>query len=309
MKKLFKAVQEYLCMRHQLGFKLDTAKYVLNGFAAYAQRKKASHITNELALEFATQNRNSSPFRSAVKLGIIRRFALHLRTMDPHTEVPAPDLLPYSYHRRSPYIYSNSDIIKLLNACINLPTSNPLRSQTYYTLFGLIAITGMRIGEALALDCESVDLTLGIITIRESKFRKSRKIPIHTSTIKRLAEYAKDREHCYGKQKSPYFFVNNLGDGLEESSVCKVFIKACVAAGLRKKGQSGGPRIIDLRHSFAVRTLIRCYKEGLNADSIIPTLSTYLGHENPVNTYWYLTATPELLSLINTRLEKKFGGK
>lgn len=167
----------------------------------------------------------------------------------------------------------------------------------------------MRISEALALDCESVDLTHGIITIRESKYRKSRKIPIHTSTVKILVRYAKDRDRCYGKRKSPYFFVNNFGAGLEASSVSKVFRKVCAIAGLRKKGEPGGPRIIDMRHTFAVKSLIRCYREGLNADVIIPALSTYLGHENPVNTYWYLTATPELLSLINIHLEKKLGGK
>ena len=309
MKRLFKAVQEYLCMRNQLGFKMDTAKYVLKGFLAYMQKKKASHITSEIALEFAMQNRNSSPFQWAKRLGIIRRLAIHLHTIYPLTEVPAPDLLPYSYYRKSPYIYSNRDIVKLLDACKNLPTRSLLQAQTYYTLFGLIAVTGMRISEALALDCESVDLTLGIITIRESKFRKSRKIPIHTSTIERLVKYAKDRNRYYGKPKSSCFFVNGFGARLHASSIWDVFDKVCVVAGLRRKDVTGGPRIMDMRHTFAVTTLIRCYQEDLNADVIIPTLSTYLGHENPINTYWYLTATPELLNLINTRLEKKFGGK
>jgi len=309
MKNLYKAVQDYLCMRRQLGFKLNTTEIVLKGFAAYAEQKKASYITSDLALEFAMKNRQSSRVRWAVKLGIIRRFALHLRMIDPRTQVPTPDLLPYTYQRRPPYIYSSSDIIKLLDSCENLPTNNPLRAQTYYTLFGLISVTGMRIGEALALDCESVDLALGIITIRESKFRKSRKIPIHASTIKSLARYSKKRVRYYGEQKSSYFFVNNFGAGLEASTVHKVFVKACVAAGLRKKGIPGGPKIISFRHTFVVRTLLRCYQEGLNPDVVIPTLSTYLGHENPVNTYWYLTATPELLSLINKQPEKKVGGE
>jgi integrase len=289
---------------------LQNGKNVLNRFAAYVTSKKSLHITNQLALEFATQNHNSSPHQWCVTLGIIRRFATHLRMIDPHTEVPPPDLLPpHSYHRRSPYIYSTSDISKLLNACNNLLTQDPLDAQTYYTLFGLIAVTGMRTGEALALGRESVDFKLGIITIRESKFRKSRKIPIHISAVKKLLIYATARDRYFGKPRSSYFFVNKQGTGLKPPSVYSVFNKVCLEVGLRKKGKPGGPRIVDLRHTMAVNTLIRCYEDGLNTDVMIPALSTYLGHENPVNTYWYFTGTPELLNLINIRLEKQFGGK
>lgn len=309
MTRLSKAVDYYLTMRHQLGFKLKNTKYVLNGFAAYLQSKKASYITSKLALEFAMQNRNSSPSQWAARLVIIRRFALHMHAMDPRTEVPPQHLLPYSYHRRSPYIYSNNDIIKLLDACKNVRPKNPLYSQTYYTLLGLIAVTGMRTSEALTLNRESVDMTLGIITIRESKFRKSRKIPIHSSVVKMLKKYADHRDRYLSKQRLPYFFLTIRGCGVGIQYFEKNFVKICILAGLRKQGKPGGPRIIDLRHTFAVQTLIKCYQDGLNVDAVIPILSRYLGHDNPVHTYWYLTGTPELLNLINTRLEKKFGGR
>lgn len=296
-------------MRCQLGFKLENVSNILNNFAAYMESKKASHILNKLALDFAMQNRNCSPVNWAIKLGVIRRFAIYLHTMDPRTEIPAPDLLPYSYHRRPPYIYSDDDIDKLLESCKSLSTNNSLRSQTYYTLFGLIAVTGMRTSEALALCNESIDFTNSIITISESKFRKSRKIPVHASTIKQLEKYAEDRDLCFIKKQSSYFFVNNRGRGLSSSVVHPVFTKICLAAGLKHKGKPAGPRIVDFRHTFVIRTLMRCYQEDLNTDVIIPTLSLYLGHENPLSTYWYLTAIPELLNLINAHLEKKVGGK
>lgn len=308
MTRLFKAVQEYLTMRYQLGYKLQRATSVLNGFVAYTKQKKVSHITTKIALEYAMQNQNAAPPSWASRLGIIRRFALHMRLFDPLTEVPPPYLLPYSYRRKSPYIYSEKDIHKLLKSC-SILSNHPLEANTYYTLLGLIAVTGLRPGEALKLERDSVDMSLGIITIHDSKFRKTRKIPIHKSTIKMLQEYAKHRDQYFRKQMSSYFFVGKRGFGLQARTVRSIFAKICIRAGLRDKGKHVGPRIMDLRHTFAVKTLVRCYLEGLNADIVMPILSTYLGHENPINTYWYLSTTPRLFSLINARLEKKFGGK
>lgn len=307
MTKLFKAIQEYLTMRYQLGFKLRRARSVLIGFAEYAKQKKVSHITTKLALEYAMQNRMASPPSWASRLGIIRRFALHMRLLDPLTEVPPPHLLPYSYRRKSPYIYSENDILKILETCNFL--NHPLLAKTYYTLLGLIAVTGMRPGEALNLERDSIDISLGIITIRDSKFRKTRKIPIHRTTIRALEEYMEYRDRYFKKKISPYFFVNKKGHRLNAGHVRTIFAKICIKAGLRKKEEHVGPRMMDLRHTFAERTLVRCYQLGLNANIVMPILSLYLGHENPINTYWYLSGTPELFSLINARLEKKFGGK
>jgi integrase/recombinase XerD len=307
MTRLIKAVQKYLTMRYQLGYKLKRATSVLKGFSAYAKQKKVSHITTKIALEYATQNLNAAPPSWASRLGIIRRFALHMRLLDPLTEVPPPDLLPYSYRRRSPYIYSENDILKILKACNIL--SNPLDAKTYYTLLGLIAVTGLRPGEALNLERDSVDMSLGIITIRDSKFRKTRKVPVHKSTIKKLQEYVKYRDQYFRKKMSPYFFVDKRGYGLRAGTVRSIFGKICIQAGLRNKEKHVRTRIMDFRHTFAIKTLVRCYLDGLNADIVMPILSMYLGHENPIHTYWYLSATPELFGLINARLEKKFGGK
>jgi integrase/recombinase XerD len=308
MTRLSKAVQGYLTMRYQLGYKLERATYVLNGFATYAKQKKVSHITTKVALEYATQNHNAAPPSWASRLGIIRRFALYMRLLDPLTEVPPPNLLPYSYRRRSPYIYSDSDILKILKSC-NILLNHPLDAKTYYTLLGLIAVTGLRPGEALNLKSDSVDMTLGIITIRDSKFRKTRKVPVHKSTIKKLQEYVKYRDQYFKKKTSTYFFVNKRGYGLQARTVRQIFNKICIHAGLMNKRKHVRPRLMGLRHTFAVKTLENCYLDGLNAEIVMPILSTYLGHENPIHTYWYLSATPELFGLMNARLEKKFGGK
>lgn len=308
MTRLSKAIQEYLAMRYQLGYKLRRTTSVLNSFAAYAKLKKVSHITTKIALEYATQNYNAAPPSWASRLGIIRQFALHMRLLDPLTEVPPLYLLPYTYRRKPPYIYSENDILKMLRSC-NTLSDYPLQAKTYYTLLGLIAVSGLRPGEALNLEHNSVDMSLGIITIRDSKFRKTRKIPVHKSTIKMLQEYAELRDQYFRKKKSSYFFINKQGYGLKPSTVRSTFAKICIRTGLRKKGQHVGPRMMDLRHTFAVKTLVKCYLDGQNADIIIPILSVYLGHENPLNTYWYLSATPKLFDLINARLEKKFGGK
>ena len=308
MTKLFKAVQEYLTMRHQLGFKLIRTRSVLIGFAEYAKQKKVTHITTKFALEYSTLNRNAAPPSWASRLGIIRQFALYMHHLDPLTEVPPPHLLPYSYRRKSPYIYSENEILKILETC-NTLLNHPLEPKTYYTLLGLLAVTGLRPGEALNLKRDSVDMSFGIITIRNSKFRKTRKIPVQGSTIKALEKYVEYRDQYFKKKIPSYFFVNQNGCGLNAGSVRSIFAKICLRAGLRKKDERSGPTMMGFRHTFAVRTLVRYYQLGLNVDTVIPILSIYLGHENPIHTYWYLSATPELFSLINARLEKKFGGK
>lgn len=306
---LSKILDEYVEIRFQSGFTLKNTKRFLKKFINYMKTKKARHITVMLSLNFATHSNNCTLYECARKLGMIRQFAIYVKMFDPKTEVPPKDLLPFTYHRRTPYTYTKNEIIDLLHCCRRLPSRYFLYSLTHYTLFGLIAVTGMRTGETIALDCESVDLELGIITIYESKFKKSRMIPIHSSTIKVLKEYAKRRDNYFKKRLSPYFFVNNFGKGLHSSSVQQVFRQVSIKIGLRKEGKSEGPRILDLRHTFAVNTLIRCYQEGLDVEVVIPTLSTYLGHANPVHTYWYLTATPELLKIVNRRVEEKFGGQ
>jgi integrase/recombinase XerD len=304
---LSKEIEIYICMRQQLGFKLQSIKPFLQNFGAYIKEKKASHITTKLALAYAMRNPHCSLFQQSVKLRIIRRFALYLHTMDPRTEVPPEDLLVCSYKRPAPYIYTDSEICKIQAALLNLPSKFYIERYTQYTLFGLLAVTGMRISEALSLRCDSVDLKRGLITIRESKYKKSRKIPIHASVKSALKKYAVYRDkHCAAKSFS-FFFVTERGKELRAGSFRKAFATALVLAGLKwEPGHK--PRVMDLRHTFAVRALVRCHKERRDATTMLVTISTYLGHENPANTYWYFSATPELLRHINNRLNDTFGG-
>lgn len=307
MINLSKILKEYLTLRRQLGFDLRNAEHILKSFILYMKQKGEYRITVKIALEFSTKNQKTSLIWQAKKLGIVRKFASYLCMYDAKTEIPSKELLSNSYHRRPPYIFSDEEIIRLLESCKNLLMKNPLRAKTYYTFFGLIAVTGMRTAEALALRRNAVDLEQGIITIFETKFRKTRKIPIHPSTTQVLKEYSEFRDQKLKKKISEYFFVNDHGQKLS-AYVRDIFKKACISAGLQKKGDFS-PRILDLRHSMAVKTLINCYNAGVNADRVIPSLSMYLGHENPKHTYWYLTATPELMGLIVDRVEKQFGGK
>lgn len=308
MNKLYEAVREYLTIRRQLGFNLSHVETTLNSFISFLERKNADHITIQLALEFVTANPNASLSWQAKKLGDIRRFASYLHAFDKRVEVPSTELLPFSYHRRPPYIFTDREIVNLLEIFQRNMTRKSIDAQTYYALFGLIAVTGMRTGEALALKDNSVDLKQGIITIYESKYRKSRKLPIHRTAIETLKHYCRCRDKHLGKKKSEYFFVNSHGSKLDGTNVRKSFKKACITAGIGKEAKFC-PRITDLRHYFAIKTLVNCYKKKINPETVIPMLSLYLGHENPKHTYWYLTTTEELMTLVGECVEEKFGGK
>jgi integrase len=303
MHKLSTIVIDYITMRRQLGYKLRNEVSVLNSFVAFMAEKNKVTIKTKLALEFVARRSKSCTSRwPAAMFGMIRRFAIYLHAIDPKTEIPPAHLLPYNNSRRTPCILSENDIIRLLEAVSNSVGKHRF-ANTFYTLFGLIAVTGMRTCEALSLNDESVDLSEGIIEIRQTKFRKSRKIPLHISTKETLKKYVRNRNKRHPVRRA--FFVSSRGGRLDRTVVQRIFRKMCVTANLSTEG-SLGPRIMDLRHTFAVRNLMRCYQEDLDVDQMIAILSTYLGHENPEHTYWYLTSTPELLSLINLRAEKKY---
>jgi len=202
---LFKMLKKYLDVRSLSGYTLKGTKSLLEHFLFYLKSKRACHITMKLALDFATQSPNCTTYESARKLSKIRLFAIYLKTIDPKTEIPPKDMLPYKYNRRTPYIYTKEEITNLLLACKNQSSRYPLHSFTHYTLFGLVAITGMRTSEVINLERGCVDLNKGIITILESKFNKSRIIPIHSSTINNLQEYAERRDCLFKKKASPFF--------------------------------------------------------------------------------------------------------
>ncbi len=308
MNPLRKAVRDYLMMRRGLGFKLVRHETGLREFVLFLARKRSARITVNLALEWATQDAKHKPYEWAARLSIVRGFARHWSATDPSTEVPPLGLLPYRPPRAQPYFYSNHEIQKLLKAAKTRPSIDPLRPWTYYCLFGLLAVTGLRLGEALNLRTGDMDWSEGILTIRGAKFGKSRLVPLHASTCKVLADYAKRRDRRFSPRAEAHFFVNKNGNRLDKGEVHRMFYTLSRKIGLRALDASRGPRLHDFRHRFAVETLLRWYRNGEDPRRRLPILSTYLGHAHVTDTYWYLTGTPELLGAAGKRLEKRWEG-
>ncbi len=306
MISLRKAVENYLTMRRSLGFKLRDMGYNLRHFVSFMEQQRASIITTELALRWAQQPQDVHPAQWAARLSFVRSFARYWSATDPRTEIPPTGLLPYRTKRATPYIYSNDEIQQILKAARNLPPSTGLRPWTYYSLFGLMAVTGMRISEVIRLDHANVDLKQGLLTVRLTKFSKSRLIPLHPSTVKKLKRYLHRRDELYPRPLTARFFLSNQGTPLTDCMVRWTFVKLSRQIGLRKVGDSFGPRLHDLRHRFAVTTLLHWYRTGLDVEQRLPVLSTYLGHAHVTDTYWYLSAIPELLALTKDRLEKRW---
>jgi integrase len=308
MSELHAALEEYLAVRRALGVKLRLAGRLLKTFVDFAEREGTTAITTDLALRWATQPADVQPAQWANRLGMVRRFAQYRSAEDPRTEVPPLDLLPFRFQRPMPYLYSDEEISRLLEAARQLPAVTGLRPHTFYTLFGLYAVTGMRTNEPLHLDREDVDLTQGVLTVRGTKFGKSRYVPIHPSTQQVLLHYAEQRDALCPHPQAPNFFVAERGTRLTEWSVRWTFVKLSRQIGLREHDDSHGPRIHDFRHRFAVKTLLQCYRSGHDVEHQLPALATYLGHTHVADTYWYLSAVPELLNLAALRVEQAEGG-
>ncbi len=307
MINLKKALEEYLAVRRALGFKLRLAGSLLHGFVEFAEKEEASFITTKLALDWATQPKDAQPAQWANRLRMVRIFAKYHSATDPRTEIPPEGLLPYRYRRKLPYIYTEAEISKLIGAAKKLPSPRGLRAPTLSTLFGLLAVTGMRMNEPINLDRKDVDLKNGILTIRQTKFDKSRLVPVHITTRNKLREYARLRDKFCPQPMSPSFFISGRGTRLTDCTVRHWFIILSHQIGFRGPDDSYGPRLHDLRHGFAVKTLLNWYKSGCDVENNISVLTTYLGHRHVADTYWYISATPELLQLAALRLEKKKG--
>ena len=305
MSALQKTLDEYLAVRRALGFELRKPSVALKNFVSFLEEKGASYITTELALEWAMQPKDAQPATWGAKLSMVRCFARYHRALDQRTEVPPDRLLPQRFVRKTPYIYSDDEITRLVNAAKKLPSPVGLRPWTYSTLLGLLAVTGMRISEALALNCDDVDLTKGVVTIQQTKFRKCRLVPVHPSTKRALRSYLRRRDGVHRRPKCPSFFVSDRGTQLTQSTVRWTFVKLSRQIGLREPAKSlgHGPRIHDFRHRVAVRILIDWYRAGVDVERNLPKLATYLGHAKVTDTYWYLSATPELLQLAAKRLQ------
>jgi integrase/recombinase XerD len=276
---------------------------LLNGFVDFLEEEGSGVITTDLALRWAIRPARCQRVRWSRRLSVVRQFAQYRSAEDPRTEVPPLGLLPYSYHRTAPYLYSDDEIAKLIAVARLLPSPLGLRAETYGTFFGLLAVTGMRHSEARQLEREDVDLTGGILTVRVTKFGKSRLIPLHTSTRDALRRYATLRDRILPKPKSPAFFLSERGAGLNLWTVYSTFDKLKQQVGLQSFQGRRGPRIHDLRHRFATQTLLRLYRSGQDVGHHVAALATYLGHVDIASTYWYLSAVPELLRLISGRLD------
>jgi integrase len=301
-------LDRYLAMRRSLGYELRTEERMLRRFTTFAEHEGADVITTDLFLRWKAVFGHASRQMWARRLGVVRLFTQWLNCIDPKHEVPPKGLIPSRQLRPRPYIYSDEEIQRIVEAAGELPSINGIRALTYSTLFGLIAVTGLRIGEAISLDVVNVDLKTGIVTLRRGKLGKARLLPLSESAIIRLVAYAKERDRLLSHVPNP-FFVSDQGERLTDCAARFNFASVCQTIGLRppqKFGRHGrGPRIHDLRHTFAVRTLVNWYRAGMDPSREMIKLSTYLGHENPVHTYWYIEAVPELLDLASRRAERE----
>ncbi len=305
MNPLHQRVEDYLTVRRALGFKLVAHGKLLADFVNHLDHIGESTLTTDAALEWSMKPQDVQPYRWKQRLSVIRGFAIYLHTLDPATEVPPADLLVHRRQRPAPYLFSDADITALLAAADRL--SHPPRAATHRSLFGLIAATGMRCGEALALDRHDVDFDTGLLTIRVTKFNKSRQLPLDPSTIAALQDYANIRDQHCPRPAQPSFFISTAGSRLADRRVRAEFTALVDGAGIEAQFGVGRPRIHGLRHSFAVATLLDWYRDGADVAARMPLLSAYLGHASPASTYWYLQASPELLALAAHRLEQPVG--
>lgn len=293
-------VADYLRLRRAFGFKLHRPAQLLPQFVAYLDAAGTQTITVELAVAWARLPEGVQPIEWAHRLSAVRGFARYLHTIDPVTEIPPAGVFAARQQRPTPYIYTPAEVAALLRAARRLHP--PLRAATHECLFGLLAVSGMRVGEAIGLARADVDLTEGVVRVRHPKFDRDRLVPLHPSATDALRAYVKHRDRLCPAPRSDAFFCSSVGTTLGYSGVRETFIKISTAIGLRTA--TSKPRIHDLRHSLAVHTLIDWQRDGVDIAAGLPVLSTYLGHLNPANTYWYLSAVPELMQPAAARLHE-----
>jgi integrase/recombinase XerD len=307
MNTLSQELDRYLSLRRGLGYRLVTAERILRKFIAFAERENAPYISTALFLRWQKTFGKANKQTWGCRLTVVRLFAQWLCSMDSKHEVPPRSLISSRTRRSHPYIYSTEDIRRIVETAAELPSINGIRALTYSTLFGLMAVTGLRVSEALALDAADIDLDNGVVTVRQGKLGKSRFLPVLDCTRTRLADYAKERDRLLG-MPSQAFFVSDRGKRLTDCSARYNFAVVCQMIGLRpsqKHNRHGrGPRLHDLRHTFVVRTLLSWYRNNKEPAREMIKLSTYLGHSHPAHTYWYIEAVPELLELASQRVEE-----
>lgn len=304
MTALRDALADYLEVRRALGFKLARSEKLLEQFCDFAAASGEEVITTELALRWALLP-GRAPSWSAYRLSVVRGLARYLAAFEPRTEVPPVDILAVGVRRAVPFLYSDAEIGRLMEAAGEIRSS--LRSATFTALIGLLRVTGMRIGEAIGLDRDDVDLDAGVIVVRHAKWDKTRVLPLHPSVTAALREYSTRRDALCRFELGPSFFITRSGTRLGYPIVHLEFSQLLERAGIVPRSASCRPRLHDLRHTFAVSSLVAAYRAGTDVDSRLALLSGYLGHVHPRTTYWYLSGSPELFALALERAEEKFG--
>jgi integrase len=287
-------LREYLRLRRLLGHELADAARLLPRFVDHLEANDAEFVTVEAAVAWSLAP--DAPAGTTVwgrRMIVVRGFARYLAGIDPRTEVPPAGMIPIRRRWRPPFIYSEAEIVALMSEA-RRAIPQPLRAATYETLIGLLAATGLRVGEAIRLDRNDIDWSEGVLLVRRSKFGKSRQVPLQLTTVRALQEYARRRDTLCPHPSSESFFVSLRGTRIIYACVWPTFRMLCEAAGVGA-GAAHPPRIHDLRHTFAVRTLLGWYRDGLDIQALLPLLATYLGHREPRSTYHYLSAAPELL--------------
>ena len=310
MTSFTERLEQYLALRRRHGGDWTAAAYNLRPFAAFADTEAAEWISVDLFIRWKDQFGSAGTATWNNRLASVRGFTAWLRDIDPRTEVPPKELVPGRYRRPTPHIYSDGEIAQILTEAAQLPSRLGLRGETYATLFGLLAVTGLRIGEALGLDDPDVDLDAAVLFVRRGKNDRSRFIPVTDCTAKRLGQYRAARSRIFGTAATAAFFVGENGQRLEIHAAQSNFAKIGQRIGLREK-QPGtkfgrGPRLHDMRHTMASKTILDWFRSGRSPDREMYKLSTYLGHLNPGGTWWYIEAVPELLSLASERAEQCF---
>jgi integrase len=305
MTALREIAEDYLRMRRALGYKLKVSGRQLEQFVSYLEQADATTVTIENATAWATSAGTNRAYW-AQRLSVVRQFARHLQNIDPACEVPPAQLMPHTMSRATPYLYEPDEIAALMHAAGALEPA--LAAATYQTLIGLLAVTGLRLGEAVRLDRGDVDARNRLLRIVDSKFGKSREVVLHDSTMHALGEYGRLRDRRFPRPRCDALLVSVQGTRLAIPTIHRRFARLVRVAELKPRSPRCRPRPHDFRHAFAVRTLLDWYRDGADVQARLPLLSTYMGHVNPASTFWYLSAAPELLELVAGRLDSTMEG-
>ena len=298
-------VETYLAYRRRHGFKLTIDATQLGSFARFAdQIGTEDHLTVALAVAWARASQHPSSFTWARRIEILRGFSRFCRREDPTTEIPPRGLFGSAHRRLVPHIYTEAELSALLQAANGLAPEQGLRPTTCRCLFGLLAASGLRISEALALTCADVDINAGTLCIREAKFHRQRLVPLHSSVTKSLISYAQRRDRLVPRPVCDRFFLGDDGHAIKRSAVLYALQAVCQKLGWQPRGDYPHHRLHDLRHTYIVRSTLRFYEQGVDVDRAILALSTYVGHAKVSDTYWYLTGIPELMDVAAERFQR-----